>query len=179
LERRIFYMRLFLFICDICAHMNIRSILATDNLAMAKILRDSLEEFGLNIPGTAYFDESTDRLFESFQEERMAYFIAEEDGKVLGGAGIYPTDGLDSDTVELVKMYVAAESRGKGVGKQLMLKCIAFAQSIGYQKIYLETMPELSSAVAAYEKLGFKSLPAPLGNTGHYSCTIWMLRELP
>ena len=158
--------------------MNIRLITPEDNVAMAKILRSSLEEFGLNIPGTAYFDESTDRLFETFQKERTAYFIAEENGEILGGAGIYPTDGLDSDTVELVKMYVSAASRGKGMGKQIMLKCIEFAKSVGYQKIYLETMPELSSAVAAYEKLGFKSLPGPLGNTGHFSCTIWMLHEM-
>ncbi|WP_343534796.1 GNAT family N-acetyltransferase [Pedobacter sp.] len=158
--------------------MNIRPITAADNLAMANILRSSLEEFGLDKPGTAYFDESTDRLFESFQKERTAYFIAEENGEVLGGAGIYPSNGLPSDTVELVKMYMSASSRGKGIGKQLMLKCIEFAKSVGYQKIYLETMPELSSAVAAYEKLGFRSLTGPLGNTGHYSCTIWMLREL-
>lgn len=158
--------------------MNIRPITAADNLAMANILRSSLEEFGLDKPGTAYFDESTDRLFESFQKERTAYFIAEENGEVLGGAGIYPSNGLPTDTVELVKMYMSASSRGKGIGKQLMLKCIEFAKSVGYQKIYLETMPELSSAVAAYEKLGFRSLTGPLGNTGHYSCTIWMLREL-
>lgn len=158
--------------------MNIRPITAADNVAMAKILRASLEEFGLNIPGTASFDESTDRLFESFQRERAAYFVAEEGGEILGGAGIYPSEGLPSDTVELVKMYMSAASRGKGIGKKLMLKCIEVAKAEGYQKIYLETMPELSAAVAAYEKLGFKSLPGPLGNTGHYSCTIWMLHEM-
>jgi putative acetyltransferase len=145
---------------------------------MAKILRSSLEEFGLNIPGTAYFDESTDRLFESFQREKAGYFVAEEAGEILGGAGIYPSEGLPSDTVELVKMYMSAASRGKGIGKKLMLKCMELAKSEGYQKIYLETMPELSAAVVAYEKLGFKKLQGPLGNTGHYSCSIWMLYEI-
>lgn len=158
--------------------MNIRLISPNYNSAMANILRRSLEEFGLNIPGTAYFDESTDKLYESFQHNGSAYFVAEENGEILGGVGIYPTDGLESDTVELVKMYVSSASRGKGVGKLLMLKCIEFAGSLGYRKIYLETMPELSSAVAAYEKLGFKFLDHPLGNTGHFSCTIWMLYEI-
>lgn len=158
--------------------MNIRPITAADNVAMAKILRSSLEEFGLNIPGTAYFDESTDRLFESFQIEKAGYFVAEETGEILGGAGIYPSEGLPSDTVELVKMYMSAASRGKGIGKKLMLKCMELAKSEGYQKIYLETMPELSAAVVAYEKLGFKKLQGPLGNTGHYSCSIWMLHEI-
>lgn len=158
--------------------MNIRLISPADNVAMAAILRRSLKEFKLNIPGTAYFDESTDRLFESFQLETSAYFVAEENGEILGGAGIYPTDGLPEDTVELVKMYMSASSRGKGIGKMLMLKCIEFAKNRNFKKIYLETMPELSAAVSAYEKLGFKSLEDPLGNTGHFSCTIWMLNEL-
>lgn len=158
--------------------MNIRLIAPSDNVSMAAILRRSLEEFGLNIPGTAYFDKSTDRLFESFQRDKSAYFVAEENGEILAGAGIYPTEGLPEDTVELVKMYVSSAHRGKGVGKMLLLQCIEFAKSCGYHNIYLETMPELSAAVSAYIKLGFTSLNQPLGNTGHFSCTIWMLKEL-
>lgn len=158
--------------------MNIRLIAPSDNVSMAAILRRSLEEFGLNIPGTAYFDESTDRLFESFQKDKAAYFIAEENGEILAGAGIYSTEGLPEDTVELVKMYVSSAHRGKGVGKMLLLQCIEFAKSCGYRNIYLETMPELSAAVSAYIKLGFASLDQPLANTGHFSCTIWMLKQL-
>ena len=149
-----------------------------DNAAMANILRTSLEEFSLNIPGTAYFDESTDRLFQSFQIDNSAYFVAEENGEIIGGAGIYPTKGLPNDTVELVKMYMSSVSRGKGIGKMLMLECIAFAKQSGYNNIYLETLPELSAAVSAYEKLGFISLDERLGDTGHFSCTIWMNLEL-
>lgn len=158
--------------------MIIRKIKPEDNVAMANILRTSLEEFNLNIPGTAYFDESTDRLFESFQLENSAYFVAEENDEIIGGAGIFPTKGLPSDTVELVKMYMKSSSRGKGIGKLLMLECIEFAKKAGYQNIYLETLPELSAAVSAYEKLGFISLEKPLGDTGHFSCTIWMNLEL-
>lgn len=158
--------------------MTIRPITPRDNAKMALILRNSLEEFGLNIPGTAYFDKSTDSLYEFFEQQRCAYFVAEKDGEVIAGAGIYPTEGLSEDTVELVKMYVKSTNRGNGVGKQLMNKCIEQAKLLGYNKIYLETMPELSAAVKAYEKLGFKSLEKPLGNTGHFSCTIWMLNEI-
>ncbi|MXN93157.1 GNAT family N-acetyltransferase [Flavobacterium sp. Sd200] len=154
--------------------MNIRLIRFSDNVAMAGILRKSLEEFNLNIPGTAYFDESTDRLFETFQSATAAYYVAEDNGIIIGGAGIYPTNNLPSDTVELVKMYVDSSYRGKGIGKLLMLECIEFAKSSGYKNVYLETMPELSAAVSAYKKLGFNLLDKPLGNTGHFSCTIWM-----
>ena len=157
--------------------IEIRFIQPTDNQEMANILRRSLEEFNLDIPGTAYFDESTDRLYETFQLENSAYFVAEENGKLLGGVGIYPTEGLPLDTVELVKMYISSSSRGKGVGKLLMNKCIEQAKNLGYKNIYLETLPELSTAVLTYKKLGFISLDKPLGNTGHFACTIWMLHK--
>ena len=158
--------------------MDIRLIQPKDNQAMAIILRRSLEEFNLNIPGTAYYDESTDHLYETFQLENSAYFVAEEDGELVGGVGIYPTEGLPENTVELVKMYISSSYRGKGIGKQLMKKCIEHAKMLGYKKIYLETLPELSTAVLAYEKLGFESLAQPLGYTGHFACTIWMLHEI-
>jgi putative acetyltransferase len=157
--------------------IEIRFIQPTDNQEMANILRRSLEEFNLDIPGTAYFDESTDRLYETFQLENSAYFVAEENGKLLAGVGIYPTEGLPLGTVELVKMYISSSSRGKGVGKLLMNKCIEQAKNLGYKNIYLETLPELSTAVLAYKKLGFISLDKPLGNTGHFACTIWMLHK--
>jgi len=159
--------------------ITIRKIQQEDNAAMALILRNSLKEFGLDIPGTAYYDESTDHLYESFQKEGSTYFIALENDEVIGGVGIYPSNGLPEDTVELVKMYLAPQSRGKGLGKMLMKKCIALAEDMGYKKIYLESMPELKNAVSAYEKLGFKLLEGPVGCTGHYSCTIWMLYEIP
>jgi len=157
----------------------VRKIRQEDNAAMALILRSSLKEFGLDIPGTAYYDESTDHLYESFQKEGSTYFIALENGKVIGGVGIFPTNGLPEDTVELVKMYLAPQSRGKGLGKMLMKKCIALAKEMGYKKIYLESMPELKDAVSAYQKLGFQLLGGPVGSTGHFSCTIWMIYEIP
>lgn len=159
--------------------ITIRKIQQEDNAAMALILRSSLKEFGLDIPGTAYFDESTDHLYETFQKEGSTYFIALEEDKVIGGVGVYPSNGLPDDTVELVKMYLAPQSRGKGLGKMLMKKCIALAEDMGYKKIYLESMPELKDAVSAYQKLGFKLLSGPVGSTGHFSCSIWMLYEIP
>jgi putative acetyltransferase len=39
-------------------------------------------------------------------------------------------------------------------------------------------MPELAKAVSIYEKVGFKSLESPLGNSGHCGCDIWMLKAL-
>jgi putative acetyltransferase len=159
--------------------IKIRPIGPTDNVAIADIIRRSLEEFGANRPGTVYFDDSTDHLFELFQSApRSAYFIAEKEGIILGGAGIFPTHGLLEGTCELVKMYLSPAARGMGLGRQMISRCIEVAAEKGYRSIYLETMPELKKAVSVYEKFGFSYLPGPMGNSGHNGCDIWMIKQI-
>ncbi len=142
------------------------------------MIRKTLEEFGANHPGTVYYDESTDALFELFQTPRSVYFIAEKEGKVVAGGGIFPSAGLPADTCELVKMYLLPEVRGIGLGTKIIKECIAFAQEAGYQNIYLETMPELKKALTTYEKFGFQYINHPMGNTGHFGCDLWMLGKV-
>ena len=156
----------------------IKTIQLKDNAALAKIIRSSLAEFGANKPGTVYFDDTTDHLFELFQQPGSIYYIAEQEGELLGGAGIFPTETLPAETCELVKMYLKPEARGKGLGKLLIEKCLEFAKGFGYLQVYIETMPELRKAVAVYEKFGFQYLNGPLGNTGHFGCDVWMLKPL-
>ncbi|MEN9299553.1 MAG: hypothetical protein RLZZ429_1866 [Bacteroidota bacterium] len=157
----------------------IRHIEPKDNAAMANVIRRSLEEFGANRPGTVYYDDSTDHLYELFQSEPLSeYFIAEKDGLLLGGAGIYPTDALPEGTCELVKMYLTPSARGLGLGRTMIAKCLEAAKNKGFTAVYLETMPELKKAVSVYEKFGFSYLDGPMGNSGHNGCDIWMIKHI-
>lgn len=155
----------------------VRPIEPDDNAILADIIRRTLAEFGANHPGTVYYDPTTDALYELFRKPRSAYFVVEHHGKIAGGGGIYPTDGLPADTCELVKMYLLPEARGKGLGRAMIERCIAEARNQGFGRIYLETMPELNQALHVYEKLGFSYLTGPMGNSGHFGCELWMLRE--
>jgi putative acetyltransferase len=156
----------------------IRSILPSDNKEIAAIIRDTLAEFGANHPGTVFYDPTTDTMYENFQRARAAYNIAERDGRIVGGAGIYPTDGLPADTCELVKMYLLPEARGSGLGKQLIQLCLEQAKAMGYTNVYLESMPELKQALNVYAKFGFDYLKGPMGNSGHTGCSLWMLKKI-
>ena len=158
--------------------VTIRDLRKEDNPALAKVVKNTLAEFGANHPNTVYYDPTTDTLFEVFQTPRSKYFLAEINNKIVGGGGIYPTDGLPPDICELVKMYLLPEARGLGLGRTLIEKCIEAAAENGFKKIYLETMPELKQALTVYEKFGFKYLNAPMGNSGHTGCSLWMLKSL-
>lgn len=156
----------------------IREIRKEDNQMLAYIIRSVLAEFKANKPGTVYYDPTTDDLFALFQTPRSAYFIAEENGEMMGGSGIFPTTGLPEGCCELVKLYLSCAARGKGLGKALIEQCFSAAKEKGFVSVYLETMPELSTAVGLYESLGFKYLKEPLGNSGHFGCDIWMVKKL-
>jgi len=159
-------------------NLSIRAIQPADNPHLSRIIKDTLAEFGANHPGTVYYDATTDALYELFQKERAAYFVAEMKGEIVGGGGIYPTDGLPVDTCELVKMYLAPSARGSGLGRAMIEKSLAFAREAGYKQVYLETMPELKQALKVYAKFGFEYLEGPMGNSGHTGCSLWMLRSL-
>lgn len=159
--------------------ITLRPIQPTDNVELAKIIRASLEEFNVPKQGTVYSDPTTDALFELFdQTPGSCYFVVHEDGVLLGGCGVYPTLGLPDSYAELVKLYLTSASRGKGIGQMLMNKCFEAAANLGYTHLYLESFPQLAKAVSLYHKAGFKSIGHALGNSGHFACTIWMVKEL-
>lgn len=159
-------------------NVNIRPIEPTDNAIIAKIIRDTLIEFKANHPGTVYYDPTTDDLYNLFQQPKAYYNIATINGEIVGGGGIYPTQGLPAATCELVKMYLIPEARGTGLGTKLINHCLLQAKENGFSSVYLETMNELKPALKAYERLGFQYLAGPMGNSGHFGCPLWMLKEI-
>ncbi len=158
--------------------VSFREVEKQDNALLANMIRQVFKEHSAPESGTVYSDPTTDDLFTLFRKSRSVLWVAELDGLPLGCCGIYPTEGLENSYAELVKYYLAESARGRGIGRQLMEKCIISAREMFYDKLYLESMPHFSKAVHIYEKLGFRTLPAPLGNSGHSTCTIWMLLEL-
>jgi putative acetyltransferase len=158
--------------------INYRNIGEKDNAELAGLIRTVFREFRIDRPGTVYFDPTTDNLYALFRTPGSVYWIAEDKEKMIGGCGIYPTKGLPEGCAELVKFYLLAPWRGRGIGHTLMEKCFESARQSGYKQLYLESLPELSKAVSMYIKSGFRYIPHSLGNSGHFGCNIWMLKDL-
>jgi putative acetyltransferase len=155
-----------------------RTIEKRDNRELAYLIRTVFREFKIDRPGTVYFDPTTDDLYNLFQKPGSIYWVAEEEGKIIGGCGFYSTPGLPEGCAELVKLYLLSVHRGKGTGRKLLEKSMESAKNLGYKQLYLESLPELDKAIGLYEKAGFKFIPGPMGNSGHFGCNIWMLKDL-
>nr|WP_298995444.1 GNAT family N-acetyltransferase [uncultured Polaribacter sp.] len=156
----------------------IREIKPTDNKEVAKIIRSVILEMGAPKVGTAYEDKATDTMFETYQKEKSSYFVLEHNNTIVGGAGIAQLDNYDGNVCELQKMYFLPIARGKGLGSKLITICLEKAKELGFETCYLETLPYMKAAVKLYNKYGFKNLDKPMGNTCHYNCNVWMIKEI-
>lgn len=156
----------------------IREIQKSDNDRIASVIREVFVSDNYPKTGTAFADKQLDFMFETYDKPKAAYFVVEENGKILGGAGVSQLDNSEENICELQKMYFLKEARGKGIGFQMIQKCLEKAKDFGYEKCYLETLPEMLAAQHLYKKAGFEYLCAPMGNTGHTTCPVWMIKQL-
>jgi putative acetyltransferase len=156
----------------------LRPIEPKDDAAVAAIIRTVMPEFGASGPGFAIHDAEVDAMSAAYSRPRHAYFVVEQEGRVLGGGGIAPLAGGDPSVCELRKMYFLKEARGRGVGEQLLRRCLAFAREAGYRLCYLETLTGMDQAQKLYERLGFGRIPQAMGSTGHFGCNRFYTLDL-
>ena len=162
----------------------IRLIKKADDPQVAALIRAVMPEFGAKGPGYAIEDPEVDDMFTAYRAPRSAYFVVTRQGKngdgevVVGGGGFAPLVGGDEGTCELRKMYFYPEVRGLGVGQDLLSRCVEGARRAKFERMYLETLTNMDRARALYAKNGFTPLDGPLGDTGHYGCNSFYVRDL-
>ena len=156
----------------------IRQILKSDNLDVSNVIRQVLIEIGVPKKGTAYSDPELDFMFETYDKKRSIYYVVENGGKIYGGAGISHLNEADHNVCELQKMYFLPSIRGMGLGDLMIEKCLSFAMDNKFKYCYIETLPYMKAAQKLYLKKGFSYIDGPMGNTGHTSCNVWLIKKL-
>ena len=159
-------------------NFHIRPITAADDVAVARIIRGVMPEFGADGPGFAIHDPEVDAMSAAYDRPDATYFVVELDGRVQGGGGVAPLEGGPEGVCELRKMYFLPALRGLGAGAALMQRCLAEARALGFRQVYLETLRGMDAAQKLYERTGFRRLDGPLGATGHFGCNRFYLLDL-
>ena len=70
----------------------------------------------------------------------------------------------DKSTMEIKRMYVSIEMRGKGVAVAVLKDLENWARELGYEKCVLETGDKMPEAIGLYKKSGYKIIK----NYGQY-----------
>ncbi len=73
---------------------------------------------------------------------------------IVGGDGIAPIADF-YDTCELKKLFLLKKGRSLGIGKTLVTECLDFAFEQNYSRWYLDTLANMTSTIALYQKFDF------------------------
>lgn len=126
--------------------------------ALAKLIRSALKAFGLDIPGTVYFDENLEHLSQFYSSDSRCYCILLQNGAFIGGIGLSEFDG---DCCELQKLYLSDAAKGQGLGYDMIAHIESRAREMGYKRMYVETHSNLRAAIHIYEKAGYTEIARP------------------
>ena len=98
------------------------------------------------------FDEEVAALPEGYD----ALLVASVDGEPAGCIGVRR---LDDGVCEMKRLYVRPSARGAGVGRALALASIEHARALGYERMWLDNLPEyMGAAYELYTSLGFTEI---------------------
>src|SRR5262245_34545542 len=81
--------------------------------------------------------------------------IARDAQGALGCVGLRRHDERSG---EMKRMYVRERGRGGGLGRKLAVSIIEEARRRNYQRLLLDTLPKLTTAIALYRSLGFREV---------------------
>lgn len=108
-----------------------------------------------------------DLCFQSFDQELLdlpdmygspagGLLLVSQADEWVGCAGVRR---LDQAACELKRMYLRDSMRGMGIGRILLGAALDLAQMLGYEKIRLDTLPSMETAIALYRSVGFTEIP--------------------
>lgn len=130
----------------------VRPIERGDVPEVIALIRDTLGEFGLEFGKGATTDDELHGLPAVYVDRGGAFWVASVDDAIVGSCGVFP---VAPATFELRKMYVRPHTRGLGVGARLLEAAVAWSRAHGGARLVLDTVEEMTRAIAFYEAHGF------------------------
>ncbi len=102
------------------------------------------------------------------------FLIAYADGRPVGCGGLRP---LEPGAVEVKRMYVVPEWRGRGVSTAVLSALESAAARRGWTTLRLETGPAQTAAIRFYERSGYVRIPG-FGHYADHPASLCYQREL-
>jgi len=142
-----------------------------DSEAITDILKGTFEEYEINLPAGYTFSD-IEKLEEEYLNAAGEFIILIKAQMIIGFFALLPST---NNQVELKRLYLTANERGRGLGKYLLNLAIKTAKQAGYDRMHLETTSKFFQAVALYRQSGFIDNAGAKLASGH---DIGLIRDL-
>lgn len=134
-------------------NFTIRDWQERDRAAAASIIQQVLTEYGLSWESTGA-DRDVIEVETAYLSVGGEFWVVERQGQIVGTAAYYPI-ARGNRAVEIRKMYLLPEVRGKGLGKYLLEQLENEIAAKAFKEIWIETASILKEAVLLYENSAY------------------------
>jgi len=101
------------------------------------------------------FDRELRELPGEYAPPRGRLFLATDGDQAAGCIALRP---IEDAVCEMKRLYVRGAWRGQGLGRRLAVAAIDEARRIGYERMWLDTLPSMKGAIRLYLSLGFRDI---------------------
>lgn len=102
------------------------------------------------------FDEELENISKKYNLPTGGLVLAYQDNAVVGCAGVR---FLEEGISELKRLYVSNSMRGRRIGYTLLNQSLQLGRALGYKKMRLDTIEEMTKAISMYQSAGFYEIP--------------------
>jgi len=134
-----------------------------------KLNLEWLDKYGLTEDGDLLMLDHPER---EILDTGGAIYLAKVGNTIAGSAALI-NEG--EGVFELAKMAVIDRYKGQGISKLLIEKCLDKASLLSAKKVYLQSNSQLTTALALYEKYGFRHVPVI---NSHYATADVMMEKI-
>ncbi len=125
----------------------------------AEIAAAVIAEYLTTIRDTVMRDDVDAEVARHLADARSAVFLGVAGADVMGCVAVHPYEEL-SGAFEIKRLYVRPAGRRQGLAVRLMEAAEAHARRAGAARVILDTKPSMRAAIALYESLGYRRIPA-------------------
>jgi putative acetyltransferase len=122
--------------------------------------RQLFEEYARQLGIDLYFQNFSaelSRIEEMYGPPWGCLLLASREEEFVGCAGLRRLSEADC---EMKRLYVRRTARGQALGRRLAAELIERARSLGYRRMLLDTLTDMSAAHSLYRSMGFREIAA-------------------